>query len=131
MYVSFLGIKATTENTLRLAKRYLVCLVVAGIASNCYYYWLNVQAEEKVANDRNQVIDQASLYTDAGVGILLPMTVWLLCIIRAWQFQQLIREAENEADERTRGLTEADADGDSVDTVNVEEGEPSRSLPWK
>jgi len=125
-----LGIKATTENTLQLAKRYLVCLVVVGIASNCYYYYLNVQAEERVANDRNQVIDQASLFTDAFVGILLPMTVWMLCIIRAFQFQHLIREAENEAEERTRGLTEGAAEDDSADAVHMEEGEPSRSLPY-
>ena len=32
------------------------------------------------------------------------MTIWLLCIIRAYQFQSLIREAEIEAEERARGL---------------------------
>eukprot|EP01083_Nonionella_stella_P245853 854180_1 len=102
-YVSLLGIKATTENTTQLAKRYFLCLVTAGVGFNCYYYYMNVQAEEKHAQDRNQQIDSSELYSTAFVGILLPLIVWLLCIIRAYQFQHLIREAEMEAEERTRG----------------------------
>lgn len=103
-YVSLLGIKATTENTLSLAKRYFICLIIAGIGSNCYYYYLNIQATTKQAQDRNQHVDPTELYTTALVGIFLPITVWTLCIIRAYQFQMLIREAEVEAEERTRGL---------------------------
>ena len=80
--------------------KYFVCLVIVGIASNCYYYYLNVRAEERLANERNKAINPASLYTDAFMGILLPMVVWLLCIIRAYEFQRLIRDAENEAQER-------------------------------
>ena len=131
-YVSLLGIRATTENTLRLAKRYFLCLVAAGVGSNCYYYYLNVQAEEKRSQERNGgPIRGSQLYTTAFVGILLPLTVWLLCIIRAYQFQSLIREAEVEAEERTRGANEGvgrtggedDADGDAG-------GEVPRSLPY-
>ena len=103
-YVSLLGIKATTENTLQLAKRYFICIILAGIGSNCYYFYLNVQATAKHADERNQHLPQSELYTSAFVGILLPLTIWLLCIIRAYQFQILIREAEIEAEERARGL---------------------------
>jgi ubiquitin-like protein Nedd8 len=121
-YVSLLGIKATTENTLLLAKRYLGCLVVAGIASNCYYFYLNVQQMEKNAQERSQTIDDTSLYGGSFVGILLPLTVWMLCIIRAYQFQMLIREAETEAEERTRGL---------VGSGSTDAGErTSSSLPY-
>ncbi|KAL7508287.1 hypothetical protein ACHAXN_005355 [Cyclotella atomus] len=100
-YVSLLGIKATTENTLQLARRYLVCIVIAGIANNIYYYYRNLNEMKKTAEERNQNLDDASLYGGSFVGILLPLTVWTLCIVRAYQFQVLIREAEVEARERT------------------------------
>ncbi|KAL7443225.1 hypothetical protein ACHAXM_008854 [Skeletonema potamos] len=119
-YVSLLGIKATTENTLQLAKQYFACIIIAAIASNCYYYYLNVQQEERFAQQNNKPIDQNQLYTDAFVGILLPLTVWALCVIRAYQFQTLIREAEQEAEERTRDLMRS-AGGD---------GGEARSLPY-
>mmetsp|Transcript_30116 Transcript_30116/g.54576 ORF Transcript_30116/g.54576 Transcript_30116/m.54576 type:complete len:438 (-) Transcript_30116:51-1364(-) len=125
-YVSLLGIKATTENTLQLAKRYFLCLVVAGIGYNCYYYYTNVQQEEKHALERSQQIGPSELYTTAFFGILLPLTVWLLCIIRAYQFQSLIREAEVEAEERTRGQTEQGAS----DSSSGEGGETPRTLPY-
>eukprot|EP01083_Nonionella_stella_P215417 775324_1 len=113
-YVSLLGIKATTENTLQLAKRYFFCLVTAGIGFSCYYYYMNIQAEEKNAEENNQQIDNGQLYTTAFVGILLPLIVWLLCITRAYQFQHLIREAELEAEERTRGLDGEEAGDDNT-----------------
>ncbi|KAL7491353.1 hypothetical protein ACHAWT_000726 [Skeletonema menzelii] len=125
-YVSLLGIKATTENTLQLAKQYFVCIIVAAIASNCYYYYLNVQQEEKFAQQNNKTIDPHQLHTDAFVGILLPMTVWALCIIRAYQFQTLIREAEIEAEQRTRDLMQSTGgDGDGGEASAAE-----RSLPY-
>jgi len=110
-YVSLLGIRATTENTLQLAKRYFICVTIAGVLSNWYYYYLNIQATSKQASNRNQHLDPTELYTTSFVQILLPLTVWLLCIIRAHQFQVLIREAEVEAEERARGLNNNDGDG--------------------
>jgi hypothetical protein len=124
-YVSLLGIKATTENTLQLAKQYFACIIVAAIASNCYYYYLNVQQEERFAQQNNKPIDQHQLYTDAFVGILLPLTVWALCVIRAYQFQTLIREAEQEAEERTRNLMQSTG-GDGGGEASA----GARSLPY-
>ena len=131
-YVSLLGIKATTENTLQLAKQYFVCLVVAAIGFNSYYFYTGVQAEEKNAEQRNRTMDDSELYTSAFVGILLPLTIWLLCVIRAYQFHQLIREAEIEAEERTRGLDGEGAGGNGNNNIsgNGEESETSRSLPY-
>ncbi|KAL3769186.1 hypothetical protein ACHAW5_000656 [Stephanodiscus triporus] len=102
-YVSLLGIKATSENTSQLARRYLLCLTAAGVGSNCYYYYLNVNAQRRQAEAHNQIVGGSALYATAFVGILLPLTVWTMCIGRAYQFQSLIREAEVEAEERTRG----------------------------
>ena len=100
-YVSLLGIKATTENTVQLARWYFVCLVIAGIANNVYYYYLNVTQMVKNSEERNQNLDDASLYGGSFVGILVPLTVWCMCILRAYQFHFLIREAEREAQERS------------------------------
>jgi hypothetical protein len=128
-YVSLLGIQATTENTNQLAKKYLSCLVLAAIGSNCYYYYLNMLAQEKHAQDRNQPIDKYQLYTTSFVGILLPLTVWLLCIIRAYQFQALIREAEIEAEERTRVSLQGEEGTNNNDSVGSN-GETSRTLQY-
>ena len=119
LYVSLLGIKATTENTLKLAKQYFGCIIIAAIASNCYYYYLNVQQEERYAQQNNKPIGQNQLYTDAFVGVLLPLSLWSLCVIRAYQFQSLIREAEQEAEERTRNLMQS-AGGDGGGDVSVD-----------
>lgn len=129
-YVALLGIKATTENTLKLAKQYFACIIVAAIASNCYYYYLNVQQEERFAQQNNKPIDQNQLYSDAFAGILLPLTVWVLCVIRAYQFQSLIREAEQEAEERTRDLmqsTDIDGGGESSTSIPLAS---SASVPY-
>mmetsp|Transcript_3790 Transcript_3790/g.5698 ORF Transcript_3790/g.5698 Transcript_3790/m.5698 type:complete len:445 (+) Transcript_3790:51-1385(+) len=128
-YVSLLGIRATTENTLQLAKQYFACITVAAIASNCYYYYLNVQQEEKFAQQNNKTIDEHQLHTDAFVGILLPLTVWALCVIRAYQFQTLIREAEREAEERTRDLIQSTG-GDGEGGGGGEASAAERSLPY-
>lgn len=129
LYVSLLGIKATTENTRQLAVKYFVCLVIVGVASNCYYYYLNVTAEERLASEGNKAVNPASLYTDAFMGILLPMIVWLLCIIRAYEFQRLIREAENEAEERVNAQDSTNDESTTsvpygtAESLQVERGE--------
>ncbi|KAL3757532.1 hypothetical protein ACHAWU_010164 [Discostella pseudostelligera] len=128
-YVSLLGIQATTENTNQLAKRYLSCLVLAAVGSNCYYYYLNVLAQERHAQDRNLPIDKYQLYTTSFVGILLPLTVWMLCILRAYQFQALIREAEIEAEERTRASYPGE-EGTSNNNDNGNNSETSRTLQY-
>jgi hypothetical protein len=89
--------------------------VIAGIANNMYYYYLNLNQMKKTAEERDQNLDDASLYGGSFVGILLPLTVWTMCILRAYQFQVLIREAEVEAQERTG------ADG-TLNNTNVERG---------
>ena len=50
------------------------------------------------------------------------MTIWALCVIRAYQFQSLIQEAELEAEERTRDMMPS-IEGDGI-------GEGTTSLPY-
>jgi hypothetical protein len=107
LYASLLGIKATTENTRRLAWRYLVCTVVCGVFWNAFYYYLNfqVQKEMDVEEHKNHTTNEPMLTTDdylmqAFFAILIPMMIWVMCCMRAYQFHQLLEEAEMEAEER-------------------------------
>ena len=127
-YVSLLGIKATTENTLELARRYMVCIVIAGVSSNIYYYCLNLNQMAKAAEEHNQSLDDASLYGGSFVGILLPLTVWTMCIVRAYQFQLLLREAEMEAQERTGG-TETNSHSNGGDGAALPYGSGETGVP--
>ena len=123
LYVSLLGIKATTENTLQLARQYLACLTLAGVGSNCYYYYLNVNAQQKQAEARGEDgdIDISVVHTTAFVGILLPLTIWILCIVRAYQFHMLIREAEVEAQQRTASNSYGGSGGNGSSSSSVVE----------
>ena len=109
-YVATLGIKATTENTMRLAKQYLIGTVAVGIAWNIFYYYLNIQAEKEAdqkrvdATDDDEfgVLPDSTYYVQAAFAIMLPAMLWFVCCVRAWQFHGLLQEAEAEAEERIR-----------------------------
>lgn len=51
------------------------------------------------------------------MGILLPITIWILCIVRAYQFHMLIREAEVEAQQRTISNSYGGSGGGSSSSV--------------
>ena len=110
-YVAMLGIKATTENTRRLSRRYLICTIIVGCLWNGFYYYLNVQAEKdldakRIAKHTDDVIPPMSdkdFLVQAFLAIIIPAMVWVLCCIRAFQFHSLLRVAEEEAEERVRG----------------------------
>eukprot|EP00560_Eucampia_antarctica_P001102 CAMPEP_0197841826 /NCGR_PEP_ID=MMETSP1437-20131217/46398_1 /TAXON_ID=49252 ORGANISM="Eucampia antarctica, Strain CCMP1452" /NCGR_SAMPLE_ID=MMETSP1437 /ASSEMBLY_ACC=CAM_ASM_001096 /LENGTH=422 /DNA_ID=CAMNT_0043451631 /DNA_START=92 /DNA_END=1360 /DNA_ORIENTATION=- len=101
-YVATLGIKATTENTVALAKKYFFLLTIVGIGWLSYYYYLNVQAEEQSFREKDEEDDlsNSDLYIQAFVSLLLPIVVWAFCFVRAYQFSRLLQEAQHEADER-------------------------------
>jgi hypothetical protein len=127
-YVATLGMKATTENTLRLANAYCIGTVIAGILWNCwnmFMYTMFVQEETSSSSQDNGVnvdddripLTQDDFVTVAFFSVGLPLMVWGLCCTRAWQFRQLIEEAEQEAAERIRSqltLTEGDNDDDNT-----------------
>jgi len=122
-YVGTLGMKATQENTLWLATCYAIGTIVAGIGWNLWNVWeyikfFNEQMErQEHAGETNHSsqypdwnngdVDQEPLTRDdfitvAFFTILLPLFVWFLCCVRAFEFRRLIREAEEEAAERIR-----------------------------
>ena len=136
LYVSTLGIKATTESTVFLARQYFYGLILAGLAWNGYQYYLNVQvykeaeeAAEQAAEDAddggggggglgpNEAPDYGSPYSAAFGTLMIPLGVWFMCWFRAWEFQSLMVAAEEEAQERSRMLT-----GSQNDDRDVEEG---------
>jgi len=122
LYVSTLGIKATTESKVFLARQYFYGLILAGLAWNGYQYYLNVQvykeaeeAAEQAAEDAddggggglgpNQAPDYGSPYSAAFGTLIIPFAVWFMCWFRAWEFHSLMVQAEEEAQERSRMLT--------------------------
>lgn len=116
-YVATLGIKATTDNTLRTAKRYYFGLIMTGLAWIGYYYYINVDdARQRQNQSHTSTIDDSNststdysnenydpdtnIYMEGFYGIMFPIFIWSMCFIRAWQFQTLIAEAEREMQTR-------------------------------
>lgn len=141
VYVALLGIRATNETTLRIAKQYLVGTVVVGISWMLYNYWFTVHVDQEFDQMRrdekhnhtfapidytNSSADPDSYgpsdmhYDDDAIPyktdmdyysqnlslMMIPGMVWILCCVRAWQFQSLLEEAEQEAEERIRNELE-------------------------
>ena len=171
VYVALLGIRATNETTLRIAKQYLVGTVVVGISWMLYNYWFTVHVDQEFDQMRrdekhnhtfapidytNSSADPDSYgpsnthYDDDAIPyktdmdyysqnlslMMIPGMVWILCCVRAWQFQSLLEEAEQEAEERIRNeleqhrvtVTEAvngNANDDEQD--DAEQARPPRS----
>mmetsp|Transcript_36797 Transcript_36797/g.41948 ORF Transcript_36797/g.41948 Transcript_36797/m.41948 type:complete len:376 (-) Transcript_36797:239-1366(-) len=97
-YSAMLGIKATTENTRRLAFRYLICTVFCGIFWNVFYYYANY--EEKNDKHPESEAETREMLVETFYGSLIPMAIWVMCCTRAYQFHFLLREAEFEAETR-------------------------------
>jgi len=123
-YVGTLGMKATQENTFQLATYYAIGTIIAGIGWNlwnvyAYYVFYEEQTEKQMhINDHNSSSPNGGYpgYSDDGEDeltlddyitvafftFLMPLFVWFLCCVRAFEFRRLIREAEEEAAERIR-----------------------------
>jgi hypothetical protein len=101
-----LGIKATHENTSRLATHYLIGTLVAGVLWNIwnvFEFAMFVKEESGPKDDDTTIpLTQDDFRTIALFTVMLPLGVWFLCCARAWQFRHLIEEAELEAAERIR-----------------------------
>lgn len=105
-YVATLGMKATTENTFRLATAYFIGTIIAGIGWNLwnvFMYALFVKEESEPKDDDEAIpLTRDDYVTVAFFTVMLPMLVWGTCVARAWDFRRLIEEAELEAAERIR-----------------------------
>ena len=135
-YVATLGIKATTENTMRLARQYLAGTIVVGIAWNIYYYFLNVQAGKEAYNahkgersDDDFVPSDSNFYAQAFLAMMLPAMLWFMCCARAWQFHRLLREAEEEAEARIRNeISDLEEANSIVEDTPGDDGDPELAL---
>jgi hypothetical protein len=98
--------KATFENTLRLATAYMFGTVIAGIGWNLWNIFMYAAfiKKESQPKDDDEVIplSRDDYVTVAFFTVMIPMLVWGLCFARAWEFRRLIEEAETEAAERIR-----------------------------
>jgi len=104
VYVSLLGLHATRENTLFLAKKHLVGVVVVGISWLVWDYYQNLEFErESNANnqDENNHMNNRDESQQALVALILPGTVWFTCFYRAWEFQHLLADAGSESSLRS------------------------------
>lgn len=124
-YVGTLGMKATQENTFKLATAYAMGTIVAGIGWNLWNVYAYIrffeEEEERQMHDgySNATSDSDKNEADWNNGerppytrddyiaaafltILMPLFVWFLCCARAFEFRRLIGEAEEEAADRIR-----------------------------
>lgn len=115
-YVGILGLKATQENTFKLATYYAIGTIIAGIGWNLWNVWEYIRffeesqnedqsghnSSEPDYNNGEQELTRDDYITVAFFTILMPLFVWFLCCVRAFEFRRLIREAEEEAAERIR-----------------------------
>jgi len=126
VYVAMVGIKATAEYSVLSARWFLQTLMVLGIAWNIYYYYVQVKIEKLFRQSHQYNTDDPNeqnkgIYEDAMITMLLPIFLWVTFVIRAWQFQKLLVEAEVEAEERTRRWTQTTSTTEQTTTVPLDQ----------
>lgn len=105
IYVAGLGIKSTSEHIGQLTRRFVILLGVLGVSWNSYMYYYYVQ--ELGSRESQEDMDDGKVYSDAMFAISLPFFLWAIFYLRAIQFYQIVREAEHDAEERSRTLASA------------------------
>ena len=113
VYVALLGIRASNENRSTVAQWYYwgTCGVAVGWLLFNFLISLQVDEAEAAEQEEENESDSSNNYNNTNTGsdsvysqafnvMLLPAMVWGMCIFRAWQFQSLLTEAEQEAAER-------------------------------
>lgn len=113
VYVALIGIKASNENTMRLAKQYLWGTATVGVLWWLFNYYITVELDESMEQQHEERDDdlfppmsQKDIYNQALSVMVLPGVLWVLCCFRAFQFHFLLREAEEEAEARMQPYTE-------------------------
>ena len=133
VYVAKLGLRATSETTLKLVRRYFVFLIFVGVSWLTWYFFTTVDNEKRLDKDHGYTESSADLYTNAFFASVLPFFLWITCFLRAWQFQVLVRDAEQEAEERINRLVQGHHDFDRTQVGNgTEESFHAHpiSVPW-
>jgi hypothetical protein len=105
-YVATVGMKATQENTYRLATAYWVGTVITGIGWTAWniFLYVNFYEEETAPTDDDDLppLTRDDFITVCFFTVAMPLFVWVVCCARAYEFRRLIGEAEEEAAERIR-----------------------------
>jgi hypothetical protein len=124
VYVALLGIKASSENTLRLARQYLWGTAFVGVSWWFYNYYMTVQIDETIEAEREERDDDLfppmsnkDIYSQALSVMVLPGMLWVLCCFRAFQFHFLLHEAEEEAAARMLRDADPEQQASSPDTT--------------
>jgi hypothetical protein len=126
VYVAILGLKATTLNTLKLARLYLMGTFATGVGWCLFNFVMTYKIDKEVERTRQESHDTFPPATDSDLAkqaltvMVLPCMVWVLCCLRAWQFQHLLREAEQEAEDRIRS---------ELDSITGEGSDEEEALP--
>jgi hypothetical protein len=134
VYVAITGLKATTANTLRLARTYLMGTFLTGIGWCLFNYVMTYRIDKELEKEHHESRDDLPPMTNSDLAwqamsvMVLPCMVWILCCLRAWQFHFLLREAEQEAEERIRSEL-ANFRGESSDNVPPNNDEEEGVLP--
>jgi Ubiquitin family len=142
IYVALLGVRASNDNVLSIARLYLVGTVITGVGWLVYNFIINFEIDEMAReqqqggnnNNNNDPYHPSmppssplngngansdSVFNQAVQAMILPAVVWGLCIFRAWQFQHLLAEAELEALERIQ--SEEEQEGEENDGNDEEQ----------
>jgi hypothetical protein len=124
VYVALLGIKASSENTLRLARQYLWGTAFVGVSWWFYNYYMTVQIDETIEAEREERDDDLfppmsdkDIYSQALSVMVLPGMLWVLCCFRAFQFHFLLHEAEEEASARMQRDADPEQQASSTDAA--------------
>jgi hypothetical protein len=137
VYVAVLGLRASNDNRLSMARLYLMGLVITAIGWLGYNYMITVQVDEAVAesihtssSETDDDEEEDDVYGQAFQVMVLPAMIWCLCIFRAWQFQYLLSEAELEAAERiAQHEAAAAAEHHSQETITTTTTDEHRNHP--
>ena len=89
--------------------------------NDTHHYYNNDDFYSHNLDDDDDVVWQAVSV------MVLPGMVWVMCCLKAWQFQHLLSEAEQEAQERIRSewsAMESAANGTSSSTANDDAPSP-------
>jgi Ubiquitin family len=144
IYVALLGVRASNDNVLSIARLYLVGTIITGVGWLVYNFIINFEIDEMAREQQqggnnnnnndpyhpsmpppssplngNGVNNSDSVFNQAVQAMILPAVVWGLCIFRAWQFQHLLAEAELEALERIQ--SEEEQEGEENDGNDEEQ----------
>jgi Ubiquitin family len=138
VYAGLLGIKASNENTLRQARKYLRATVAAGVSWFAYNFYVTYLFDEKMDIEQREMYDDDKVFPSASTTpselinqvlsvMVLPALLWILCCARAYQFQNLLQEAEEEAATRMLPTTTASAAASVTDAGSARDIEQQAS----